>query len=68
MAYIWDIFGILLLVCMGMMLYFMFFGNRNSGHMPGCFGMMHGSREQELEKEVEDLKKEVHRLKDGVKV
>jgi len=59
MVYLWDIFAI---VCIGMMMYFMFFGHKESGH--GCFGMMHDSNEQELKREVETLKEEVNRLKE----
>ncbi len=62
MVYVWDIFGIL---CIGMMLYFMFFGHRDSDHGHGCFGMMQDTKEHTLEKEVEALKEEVHRLKEG---
>ena len=58
MADIWIIFP---LVCIGMMFFFMLTG-KGERH-GGCFGIMHSSKEQRLEKEVEDLKVEIDSLK-----
>jgi hypothetical protein len=56
-------FWIFPLFCLGMMLFFMFI-NRDSEHEKmGCMGMMHNSREKEMEKEIDVLKEEIRSLK-----
>lgn len=56
----WD-FWIFPLFCIGMMFFFMLTG-KGERH-GGCFEMMHSSKEQGLERKIEDLKAEIDRLK-----
>jgi hypothetical protein len=60
MADFWLIFP---LICIGMMIYFMFFSKGSEHGHGGCLGMMHNSREQELEKEIVSLKEVIRGLR-----
>lgn len=59
-----DPFWIFAIICIGMMIYFMFF-TKDSEHGGMCCmpHTTHNTREQNLEKEIETLKEEINQLK-----
>jgi hypothetical protein len=51
---------------MGMMVYFMFLSKDSEHGHGGCMGMMHNSREKDMEKEILDLKEEIIEMRKRV--